>query len=255
MGIIVKTRKILWSKAGNRCAFCKKLLVQRIDIANADLIIGEECHIISSKAKGPRGNILKMEDFDIYENLILLCANDHKLIDDFPETFTYEIIVNLKSNHEKWIDYVVDKELNESWKRLNNLEELEEITSSEVLDKIINSSHFYLFDSSYITEYQVLIEINGIFDDLKDISDIYQDISLTQRTIYLLEKVSLFEQLKAKGISFFGTLITKNLKVLNLPIQPYRISLIVAHTGQINDDSLKNGKLYIQLPDEIIPSF
>ena len=99
MPIKVKTRKILWSRSGNRCAVCKKQLVQRVSAVNSDLIIGEECHIISSKEIGPRGNVKKLADYDIYENLILLCANDHKLIDEFPETFTVNVINNIKTNH------------------------------------------------------------------------------------------------------------------------------------------------------------
>lgn len=254
MAIQVKTRKILWSKAGNRCAICKKTLVQRITTIDSDFVVGEECHIISSKDKGPRGRILKLDDFDVYENLILLCANDHKLIDDFPETFTKGLITMLKENHEKWIEDTIDKELSDFWKRLNNIVELEEISNSHVLDNIIGNSHFYLFDSSSVLDDQILVEINGLFDSLKDISDLYQDIDLSSRASYLVEIIKSFEQFRSKGIRFFGSLIIKNIKITNSSEQPYRISLVVAHFNQESWD-LQNGKLRVRLPDEIIPSF
>ena len=54
MAITNKTRKLLWGRSGNRCAFCKIELVAEKDHNNVNLNLGEECHIISSKIKGPR---------------------------------------------------------------------------------------------------------------------------------------------------------------------------------------------------------
>ena len=56
MAISDKTRKKLWAKSGNRCSICKTDLFSNKEKAE-DLNIGEECHIISSKPKGPRHKI------------------------------------------------------------------------------------------------------------------------------------------------------------------------------------------------------
>jgi len=101
MAITTRTRKSLWAKSGNRCAICRLELVQN-DEVEGNLIIGQECHIISSKPDGPRGNQkLHCSDFDDFENLILLCANDHTRIDTFTDIYTVEKLIKLKKSHEK----------------------------------------------------------------------------------------------------------------------------------------------------------
>ncbi len=100
MAISEKTRKMLWAKSGNRCAICKIELIteQKTD---SNLNIGEECHIISSKSKGPRHKP-NLNDYDTFDNLILLCRNHHKeidtLIDSFPEEIKF--LVRISSGKE-----------------------------------------------------------------------------------------------------------------------------------------------------------
>lgn len=40
MGISVKTRKELWAKSGNRCAICRKELVDQISKEEGNFIVG-----------------------------------------------------------------------------------------------------------------------------------------------------------------------------------------------------------------------
>ena len=100
LAISEKTRKMLWAKSGNRCAICKIELIteQKTD---SNLNIGEECHIISSKSKGPRHKS-NLNDYDSFDNLILLCRNHHKeidtLIDSFPEEIKF--LVRISSGKE-----------------------------------------------------------------------------------------------------------------------------------------------------------
>ncbi len=63
-------------------------------------IIGDEAHIIAKEPTGPRGDSdLSSDDRDKYDNLILLCKNHHKLIDDQPHTYTTEKIKEMKRKH------------------------------------------------------------------------------------------------------------------------------------------------------------
>ena len=72
-------------------------------------VVGDECQIISSKPNGPRYDPeFQPEDFDSYSNLILLCRVHHKMIDDQPETFTSDILRQLKANHERWVADALD---------------------------------------------------------------------------------------------------------------------------------------------------
>lgn len=106
MGISVKTRKMLWGKAANRCALpsCRRELVMDETETDDPSIIGEECHIIAREDDGPRGNT----DFpkvqrDLYSNLILMCNIHHKVIDDQEQFYTVEILKEMKSDHEEWV--------------------------------------------------------------------------------------------------------------------------------------------------------
>ncbi|MFD1903048.1 hypothetical protein ACFSQ7_01220 [Paenibacillus rhizoplanae] len=47
---------------------------------------------------------------DTYDNFILLCRIHHKMIDDQPETFTEDIIKQIKVNHELWVSKSLDQQ-------------------------------------------------------------------------------------------------------------------------------------------------
>src|SRR5262245_52658631 len=101
MSITDKTRKILWGRSGSRCAFCRAELIMAATAVDDESIVAEEAHIVSGKIGGPRYDpAFPAEAIDSYENLLLLCAVHHKLVDDQSETFTAEILCHLKSNHE-----------------------------------------------------------------------------------------------------------------------------------------------------------
>ncbi|MFD0084198.1 hypothetical protein [Priestia megaterium] len=53
MPVSNKARKILWGRSANRCAICKKELVEHATSLDDSSVIGEECHIISAKKMAP----------------------------------------------------------------------------------------------------------------------------------------------------------------------------------------------------------
>lgn len=254
MPIKVKTRKILWSKSGNRCAVCKRQLVQRLPKQEKDFIVGEECHIISAKPDGPRGNEKTLNDYDTYDNLILLCANDHKLIDEFPETFTVKVIENIKSNHENWIEATIEKDLEEYLKTTNNIELLNEIKVISDIDNIVQGSHFYFYDLTSITDDNAMIEASELFDELRDYSDIYSDIDIASRTQFLIDCIKTIKLLNEKGINFYGKSIVREYSILNTPKSEYKISMIIAFEVNSNPLSIQEGKLMIKLPENFTPT-
>ena len=104
MTITDKTRKLLWGKSGSRCAFCRAKLIMEGAPHDEESIVGDECHIISGKPNGPRYfPDFPSDEIDSYSNLVLLCRVHHKMIDDQPETFTADILRQLKENHERWV--------------------------------------------------------------------------------------------------------------------------------------------------------
>ncbi|MFD2943284.1 HNH endonuclease [Flavobacterium notoginsengisoli] len=108
MSISVKTRKTLWAKSGNRCAICQKELVLEKDQFDVILNLGEECHIVSSQDNGPRHEVIPNFDYDQTDNLILLCSNDHKMIDERVEFYQKNYLKIIKEKHEAWVRNTLD---------------------------------------------------------------------------------------------------------------------------------------------------
>lgn len=103
MAISDKTRKILWARSGDSCAYCKHKLIIDATTCNDESVIGEECHIISSQIKGPRHDpTFPQEQIDSYKNLIVLCRDHHKVVDGQKDTYTTDILRKMKIDHEHW---------------------------------------------------------------------------------------------------------------------------------------------------------
>jgi hypothetical protein len=141
MGISLKTRKMLWGRSGNRCAFpdCRRELVEDETLTDDPSIIGEEAHIVAKKEGGPRGESdLSTEERNRFSNLILLCRNHHKVVDDQVDKFTVDRLHKMKEEHLTWVDenLEVDEDRQEdelayseyidTWSQLANLENWEE---------------------------------------------------------------------------------------------------------------------------------
>lgn len=105
--ISVRTRKILWGRSGHRCAMCevKTELIEDIGLEGDTSIVGDEAHIVAKEKDGPRGESdYPMENRNDYENLMILCKKHHKIIDDHPDKYTIELLKEIKSNHEQWVN-------------------------------------------------------------------------------------------------------------------------------------------------------
>lgn len=104
MSIPVKTQKMLWGRAANRCAICRNELVMDASETDDDSVVGEACHIVASSPDGPRGDSpLTQEQRDKYANLILLCNVHHKQIDDQHIAFSVRRLGTIKATHEDWV--------------------------------------------------------------------------------------------------------------------------------------------------------
>lgn len=95
----LSTIKRLYALSGNRCAFpeCDTTLVDQA----SETLTGEICHIRARRPGGPRHDPgMGSDELHAFENLILLCATHHKVIDSDPESFTAEMIFRMKAEHE-----------------------------------------------------------------------------------------------------------------------------------------------------------
>lgn len=118
--ISVRTRKRLWTRAGNQCAFpgCCQRLLEPIEGTDEDTIVGIECHIIPredspavsrsesslSDAEKEQYQLL-IQDRHCYSNLVLMCAVHSAVIDDANNTeYTVERVIEIKRLREEEIE-------------------------------------------------------------------------------------------------------------------------------------------------------
>ena len=103
MAITEKDIKQLWGMAGGYCSNpdCRSRVAATSNTGESYLT-GEMAHIIARQTRGPRG--VDVGGPDTYENLVLLCPTCHTSVDKAPGTFTVEILLGWKAEHEKWVD-------------------------------------------------------------------------------------------------------------------------------------------------------
>ena len=97
------TVKKLYALSGNRCAYpdCPHPLIARDTELSEAAVVNHICHIYARNDSGPRGKpALTEEQRDSYDNLILLCAHHHAIVDKQPESYTAEILKQWKREHE-----------------------------------------------------------------------------------------------------------------------------------------------------------
>jgi hypothetical protein len=109
MAIAQRTRKILWTRAADRCAICRCKLTKDPRHSNdREAVLGMECHIVARGKKGPRSGPITPNELDDYRNLILLCPTHHKEVDDQPAEYTIERLREIKREHEEWVDETLE---------------------------------------------------------------------------------------------------------------------------------------------------
>lgn len=106
MAIASKTRKLLWSRARDECAFpgCSQALTEdqpNVESGNSDAtVVGEEAHIRAQSLGGARYDA-EYVDVDGFQNLILLCPTHHTLVDaNNGDGYSVDQLIAIKSKHE-----------------------------------------------------------------------------------------------------------------------------------------------------------
>lgn len=137
-----KVQKILCTRSGNRCANpeCRKILV--VDKTDSDIesLVAQMAHIAGEKEGSPRyDNTMTTKERNSYANLIFVCGNCHKMIDDQPNTYTVEKLHEMKTNHEKWILESTEKEMTNV-----TFTELDMVTKYLLSDQVVTTDSYTL---------------------------------------------------------------------------------------------------------------
>ena len=94
--------KRLLLESGGICAFpgCNRRLVSPDSALDSGAVIAELAHIVADSREGPRGNVPLTEDErNRHDNVIVLCPEHHKIIYSQPNTFSIQVLRQMKIDH------------------------------------------------------------------------------------------------------------------------------------------------------------
>ncbi len=142
MSISEKTAKMLWGNSASRCAICRKYLYISETETDDPSLIGDMAHIVGHKPESARHRPdYSKEKLHLSPNLILLCKNHHKEVDDRAGEFTEEKILEIKANYEEWVRTTLEVDYN----RLRHEVELCECV--DVWENLFNLKDWNLWSS------------------------------------------------------------------------------------------------------------
>lgn len=96
------TVRILCANAAGRCEFagCNEYVFHDAITLNK-YNKSNVAHIVASSSTGPRGDSKRSYELsDKIENLMLMCQAHHKLIDDYPDDYPENVLLDMKKKHE-----------------------------------------------------------------------------------------------------------------------------------------------------------
>jgi hypothetical protein len=104
-----RTRLFLFVHAGGRCEFdgCNRYLLEH-HLTKADGVFAQMAHIWAFSQGGPRGRRQHRHEKHDLSNLMLLCPQCHKLVDDHPEQYTTDVLRKHKKAHEDRVFMLTD---------------------------------------------------------------------------------------------------------------------------------------------------
>jgi hypothetical protein len=175
-----RDRKILWGRAGNRCALCRRELVLPETTTDPAAIVGDEAHIVARSIGGPRYRPLASAVVDAYGNRVLLCKIDHKQIDDQPLHFSESRLQEVKRAHEEWVRTTLDvpTALPVRVRRRPGAPELllDHLTTGDQVWNVIVGAQAWFLDLD--ENHGRGEEVNDLADEFLDLLSDYADISV-----------------------------------------------------------------------------
>ncbi|MDP2897452.1 MAG: HNH endonuclease signature motif containing protein [bacterium] len=201
MAISDKTRKVLWARSGNRCAICRRELVNESTQLDDEAIVGEECHIVAREANGARGDSpLPIDERDKPANLILLCRNHHKEVDDQPNTFTAEVLTKMKAVHETWVRKKLTARKEAS---LPVFFAFRVDTGTELCSSAMGTDAFQFNNDQPKTQQEAEL-IGGFSQSLQDYGDMWSDVEAKDRVLAQLEFDRQIAELNQQGFVVYA---------------------------------------------------
>lgn len=103
MAIGQTIQKLIWGIFAARCAICRRKVVWESESGGHSLT-GEIAHIVGSKRRAARGSVSFSGDRDDPENLMLLCREHHKIVDDNEDEYPVERLHKIRAEYLAWLE-------------------------------------------------------------------------------------------------------------------------------------------------------
>lgn len=149
----------LWAVSAGRCEFCgKKLYIE--EKTNTLINISQKAHIHAFSENGPRFSVEQENPHEI-DNLMLLCMEDHKMIDTFSDTYTVPWLKEQKKFFEEKVSSVIDTQRIRSsilhFRSGITRQDTTKDEKAELCPVLLNNGNF--FDGQY---HRISIEMLGV---------------------------------------------------------------------------------------------
>lgn len=242
MAITDQDRKLLWGRAHNACALCRRPLTGEAESPHlAGLVFGVEAHIVARREDGPRGRGDR-SDVDGYANLVLLCPEDHKRIDDQTDIYTVDKLHDIKSTHEAWAaaKFTGQTDPNDApfvqvMAKNEDAIPFDMMMTGKQLWDVVASASMYYFQT---VEGDVDREAARLADDFlttaRDWGDVAQDVRDRGFSAVREAQESLQElliELVGKGLFVYGRRVTRTIKGGVKPPSPWPTAWLVIMTA------------------------
>ena len=197
-------RKRLWASSAGRCALCNLELIDNNGISN----IGQECHIISSRPKGPRYQP-NLKDYNNYDNIIILCANHHREIDTNVEKYPVEALRKIKKEHE----FRIKTKLTENNKKIDVLDR---VCSGDVFGELIWGKHGRTVIKQSLDSRIIHIAMN--LDELiGNMMDLQYCLEITDKQAFHDDLENYIKQLEDHNYSIYADTQIKTINAIRSP--------------------------------------
>ena len=106
--IAAAAKILLAARSGGRCEFagCNDYLFEHL-LTLKDGNFSQHAHIVAFSEEGPRGRQrARPRNINSVDNLMLLCPQCHKLIDDNPDDYPRSVLEKYKQDHEERVRLV-----------------------------------------------------------------------------------------------------------------------------------------------------
>ncbi|MBN4048346.1 hypothetical protein JYU17_00070 [Flavobacteriaceae bacterium AH-315-O20] len=179
---------------------------------------------MDSKLNGPRHKS-NIEDYDVSDNLILLCRNHHKEVDELTDTYSEELLRYIKLSHENWVKNTLDNSINKTKSPKPRF--LARVTSGKELLNIVSDSYGYRTDYDEVENEEDAKYIGGVLQDLTDYGDLSGMVEVYDKVQMGLQLNELLKDLEQKGYYLFGEKSVEKMKFKNGDTDNWSIATLV----------------------------